>query len=230
MQEGQVLRTELAAMADAGTAEARELPGWARLGFGVSVVIAVAVVVRRVVSLSRPAQQLGASGLENLDAAFSSHAALTLAHILPALAFVLLAPLAVWRKPRGAAWPAALLYPLGTIVGLTAYGMSRYAVGGWTERSAVLLFDSLFLFSLMRAFMAEQAGREEQQRRWLVRAIGILLGIATTRPVMALFFATRGLTHLSIEQFFGWAFWIGFSINLMMVEWWLRYGRERARP
>jgi hypothetical protein len=56
----------------------------------------------------------------------------------------------------------------------------------------------------------------------MLRAIGILLGIATTRPVMGVFFATSRLTHLESSQFFGWAFWIGFSINAVVVEWYLR--------
>jgi hypothetical protein len=58
--------------------------------------------------------------------------------------------------------------------------------------------------------------------RWITRAIAILLGIATTRPVMGVFFATTRATHLSPEQFFGMAFWIGFSINTLIVELWLR--------
>jgi hypothetical protein len=56
----------------------------------------------------------------------------------------------------------------------------------------------------------------------MTRAIAILLGIATTRPVMGVFFATSRATHLSPEQFFGMAFWIGFSINTLIVELWLR--------
>ena len=58
--------------------------------------------------------------------------------------------------------------------------------------------------------------------RWMLRAVGILLGIATTRPVMGVFFATSRLTHLEPKQFFGIAFWIGFSINTIAIELWLR--------
>jgi hypothetical protein len=48
---------------------------------------------------------------------------------------------------------------------------------------------------------------------------------------MGLFFATSRLTHLEPRQFFGIAFWIGFSINTIVVELWL-HGRAnvRARP
>ena len=112
----------------------------------------------------------------------------------------------------------------GVVVGITAYAMSVDAFGGWTERTAVLFFNSLFLLSLGRASMYGQAGAVIPMRRWLTRAVGILLGIATTRPVMGVFFATSRLTHLRPNQFFGIAFWIGFSLNTIVVEMWLRAG------
>ncbi len=161
-------------------------PRWLGIGFWVCIVIAVAVVLRRIVALARPSQSAPPQ-LAQLDAAFASHAALTLAHIIPALVFVLLTPFVYLHR---------------------------------VERFAVLLFNSLFLFSLFRAW---QLRRDPVLTlRWTTRAIAILLGIATTRPVMGIFFATSRLTHLSPQQFFGLAFWIGFSINTLFVEFWLR--------
>jgi hypothetical protein len=128
-----------------------------------------------------------------------SHAALTLAHILPALTFGVLAPFLYFRRFAGVAWPKRLLFPLGAVVGVTAYAMSNYSIGGWVERSAVLLFNSLFLFSLFRAWCLRR--EPAPNLRWLTRAIAILLGIATTRPVMGIFFATSPLTHLAPKQF-----------------------------
>jgi hypothetical protein len=200
------------------------LPLWMRWGFWICVVIAIAVVFRRIFALAHPARS-GPPQLLLLDALFASHAVLTLAHILPALAFVLLCPLLLVRTPeRGPGLEMLLLPPLGAVVGITAYAMSVYAVGGWTERSAVLFFNSLFLFSLVRAFLYGRAGNWLLEQRWMLRAVVILLGIATTRPVMGIFFATSRLTHLEPRQFFGIAFWIGFSLNTVAVELWLRSG------
>ncbi len=126
-----------------------------------------------------------------------------------------LAPLIVFRPGKHPDWIDRIFYPLGTIVGLTAYAMSRYSIGGWTERSAVLLFNTLFLISLARAWVYRSQSDSLHERRWQLRAIAILLGIATTRPVMGVFFATARLTHLLPAQFFGIAFWIGFSINVL---------------
>jgi hypothetical protein len=45
---------------------------------------------------------------------------------------------------------------------------------------------------------------------------------------MGVFFATSRLTHLEPRQFFGIAFWMGFSINLIVVELWLRSRGRKA--
>ena len=193
-----------------------------KIAFWFCIVIAVAVVIRRVVALSAPPSTNAPPQLAGLDAWFVSHAALTYVHILCALAFVLLLPLLFWSRTRSSRTLQRAIYPAGAVVGLTAYGMSAYAVGGWLERAAVLFFNTLFLFALYRAWQFSRSSYRLQQQRWMLRAIAILLGIATTRPVMGVFFATSSLTHLTPQQFFGIAFWIGFSINTLVMELWLR--------
>ncbi len=199
-----------------------------RVGYWACIVIAVAVVVRRVLALAYPPRSAPPQ-VAGLDAVFGSHAALTLAHILTALAFVLITPFVVFRSWGKSPWAEQLLFPLGAVVGLTAYAMTSVAsIGGWTERLAILFFNTLFLFSLFRAWRYRQEGEAALNRRWILRAIVVLLGIATTRPVVGLFFATSRLTHLTPSQFFGIAFWIGFSINTVALELWLR-SRDRLR-
>ena len=191
-----------------------------RTCFWLCIFIAVAAVLRRLVALAHPIHS-GPPQMVALDAVFSSHTGLTLAHIVPALSFVLLTPLVYFRRFAGIAWVEALLFPLGAIVGITAYWMSGNPVGGWIERSAVLFFNTLFLFCLLRAGQLRH-GDPTLHLRWMTRAIGILLGIATTRPIMGIFFATSRITHLTPSQFFGIAFWLGFSLNTVIVELWLR--------
>jgi hypothetical protein len=198
-------------------ASKKAAPLWLLTGFWASIAISVAVVVRRLVAIVHPSPPQ----MAGLDAAFASHAALTVAHIVPAMAFVMLIPFVFLRRTE-AAWTERLLFPLGAVVGVTAYAMSTYSIGGWIERSAVLFFNTLFLFSLASAYQHMRRGEHLLERRWMTRAVGILLGIATTRPVMGIFFATSRLTHLEPRQFFGIAFWIGFSINTVAVELWLR--------
>lgn len=185
----------------------------------ISVLIAAGVVLRRLYAFAEP-NLAGPPQLVALDQAFSGHRGLTLAHILPALVFAVLAPVALLR--RNALWIKPLLLPLGTVVGITAYVMSTFAVGGRWEQAAVLFFNSLFLYWLWRSHIPGRLGDTEDARRSLLRSTVVLLGIATTRPVMSIFFATSRLTGLQPDQFFGPAFWIGFSINTLAVEWYLR--------
>jgi hypothetical protein len=62
----------------------------------------------------------------------------------------------------------------------------------------------------------------------MIRAFAIALAIATIRPIMGIFFATSRLTHLTPHEFFGIAFWLGFSIHLVAAEAWINYTRARA--
>jgi hypothetical protein len=195
-------------------------PRWLRISFWISFVISLAVVLRRLFALAYPSPTGPSPGMA-LDAVFASHTALTLAHILPAAGFVVLIPFVLLAKTNRNRFEMPF-YFLGATVGLTAYAMSSHAIGGWIERSAVLVFDSLFLFSLAISYRYRQSNQPFLQRQWLLRAIGILLGIATTRPVMVIFFATNRVTHMQPDQFFGIAFWIGFSINVSAFELWIR--------
>jgi prepilin signal peptidase PulO-like enzyme (type II secretory pathway) len=84
--------------------------------------------------------------------------------------------------------------------------MNSYAIGGWLRLR----------------------GEGARKREWMTRAVGILLGISTTRPVMGVFFATSARTHLGPDQFFGIAFWIGLAINAVVSELWL-HSKRRAQ-
>ncbi|MGA8438076.1 MAG: DUF2306 domain-containing protein [Candidatus Sulfotelmatobacter sp.] len=197
-------------------------PRGLRIGFWFCIVVAIAVVLRRVLALSTPPNPHAPPQLAALDTYFASHATLTYIHILCSLAIILLLPLLFWHRTRGSIRIKQAFFFLGVMVGGTAYAMSTHAIGGWLERSAVLTFNTLFLASLAMAFRYTRHGDGEHRQRWTLRAIAILLGIATTRPVMGIFFATSHWTGLRPQQFFGIAFWIGFSLNTVVIELWLR--------
>jgi hypothetical protein len=186
----------------------------------------MAIVARRLNTLIHPSRGRPAQ-MAALDATFSFHAVLTAMHIIPAAIFVLLATGVLLRRTSGT-WLERLFFSFGAITGVTAYAMSSYAIGGWVERSAVLVFNTWYLLSLGRAYWFRFRGEPARQREWMTRAVAILLGIATTRPVMGVFFATSARTHLGPNQFFGIAFWIGFSINAVISELWL-HSKRRAQ-
>lgn len=201
----------------------RQVPGWMRVGFWICEAIAIAVVLRRAGALLSGPKAGGPPQVAQLDAVFASQAALTWVHISCALIYVLLLPLLFWKQTREVRWLKYAILCFGFVVAATAYAMTLYNnVGGWVERSAVLAFDSLFVWALIQSLLAGRQGDGDAQRRWVLRATAIVLGIATTRPVMGVFFATSRLTHLTMQQFFGMAFWVGFSINALAMELWLR--------
>lgn len=198
-----------------------------RVWFWICVVIALGVVARRVKELIAPSVN-PRSPMAELETAINSHAALTAAHIIPAAIFVLCSIFILTRTTaaRPLQW---LFFASGWITGLTAYAMAYNAFGGWIERSAVLTFDTWFLYSLTRAFLHFRNGATQLQTRWSIRAVGVLLGIAATRPVMGIFFATAPITHLVPRQFFGMAFWVGFLVNTAITETWLRTSAQRQQ-
>lgn len=221
------LRAEkLARATDAGG----RFPLWIRVSFWVCIAIAIAAVIVRAVSLLSPVRTGGPPGTAVLDAYFKSHAAITWMHILSALVYVLLLPFYFWRRTRESRIIQRLFFGIGFVVGATAYAMTLYAIGGWLERSAILFFDTLFVVLLGKALVRRRLGDVVGARLWSVRATAVLLGIATTRPVIGVFFATSRLTHLTPAQFFGIAFWIGFSISSVTIELWLRRHRSFLQP
>lgn len=200
--------------------------GWTRPVLFILCFIAAAAALRRIVALLLVGASARGGQYGNLDATFAAHKALTLAHIVPALFFVVLLPL--WFSSRLPQRESAhrrltsVLFALGFVVGLTAIPMAANPVGGATELSAIIVFDGIFLFSFARAFQLFLS-HQAHYREWMMRAIAVLLGIATTRPVMAVFFATARLTHLQPQQFFGIAFWIGFATTYLAGEWYLQH-------
>lgn len=199
--------------------------GWTRPILYILCFIAAAAALRRIVALLLVGASSRAGQYADLDRTFANRTGLTLAHIVPALIFVLLLPL--WFSARARANVpmhrriTAVLFILGFIVGITAIPMVATPVGGITELSAIIVFDGIFLVSFARALMLFLR-HEPRYREWMLRGIAVLLGIATTRPVMGVFFATARLTHLEPRQFFGIAFWIGFAVTYLAGEWYLK--------
>jgi uncharacterized membrane protein len=197
--------------------------------------IGVAAVARRMLNLlagsSAPA---GLPEAAALDAGFARHPLLTMAHIVPGLLFVVLGPLQFvktlrMRRPALHRWMGRLLLTSGIVIGLTALVMSpQMAIGGANETAATMLFATLFLFALGRAFVAIRHGKIEVHREWMIRAFAIGLAVAFVRPIVGVFFATRRITHLTPHDFFGMAFWLGFTIQAIAAEIWINYTRQRV--
>src|SRR5215208_1411067 len=143
------------------------------LWIGVSILslIIIAVATRRILHLS--------SATEGLDTGFTRHRLLTLAHIVPGLAFVVLGPFQFvaglrMRRPALHRWMGRLVLALALVIGVSALIMSpQMAIGGSLEIAATYVFGTLFLLAFGKGLVAIRARRFAEHRRWMIRAYAI---------------------------------------------------------
>lgn len=200
--------------------------------------IGVAVVMRRTFAILAPAAvpaPRGAPAVAALDAGFRRHAVLTTIHIIPGLLFILLGPLQFVRRlrnrrPRLHRWTGRVAVASGMIIGSTALVMSpQMAIGGISETFATTFFAIFFLVALVKGFLAVRRRDFASHREWMIRAYAIGLAVTTIRPIVGILFATSKLTHLTPHDFFGAAFWLGFSMHAVAAEVWINMTRPRPR-
>jgi Predicted membrane protein (DUF2306) len=161
-----------------------------------------------------------------LDAHFAAKTGLILLHIVPSLLFVLLVPMQFVpslreRRPRLHRWIGRTILSLALVIGISALLLSSDPVGGVVESAATMGFGCFFLFSLGKAWWHIRNRRVQLHREWITRTVAIALGVAATRPIIGVFFATRALTGLTPQQFFGPAMWLGFSSTVIAGEFWI---------
>jgi Predicted membrane protein (DUF2306) len=168
--------------------------------------------------------------LTALDDLFARYPILTLVHIVPGLLFMLLGP---WqfsatiraRHLRWHRWNGRIFVGCGVVIGVSALVMSfaMPAIGGVNQAAATILFGAFFLFALGKAVWHVLRKEVALHREWMIRAFAVGLAVATIRPIIGIFFATSRVTGLTPHEFFGTAFWIGFTVQLMAAEAWIRW-------
>ncbi len=198
--------------------------------------IGIAVATRRSIVLLRP----GALSARNnpaaeLDGAFADRRTLTLAHILPGMLFMVLGPLQFVRGlrskyPQVHRWCGRIFLSASAVVGVTGLTLAfGKTIGGVDEKAAIVLFGSFFLIALAKALRHALRREFAQHREWMIRGYAIGLAVATVRPIMGTFFAVAVLRgHRPVpHEFFGTAFWIGFTLQMIAAEIWINYTRAR---
>ena len=200
--------------------------------------IGLAVATRRTVALLKPgAMSARNNPAADLDSHFAGKRSLVLAHILPAMLFMVLGPLQFMRGLRSAypqvhRWSGRIFLMASAVVGVTGLTLAfGKTIGGVDEKAAIILFGSFFLIAL--AIAPRHALRREfaQHREWMIRGYAIGLAVATIRPIMGTFFAFAILHGHKPEprEFFGTAFWIGFTVQMIAAEVWINYTRPSAK-
>lgn len=184
------------------------------------------------VALVSPPQNVPAelAELAGLDSHFARERLLTFAHVVPGLALVVIVPLQFSRRFRTRYLRlhrilGRVAMVLGIAIAGSGFALLLHPVGGLLEIAAIIGFGGFFLYALIRAWMHARRGQVDSHREWVIRAMGVALGVATVRPVMGIFFALNRGTGKVPADFFGPAFWIGFSITLLAAELWVRKTR-----
>ena len=201
--------------------------------------IGLAVATRRTIVLLKPGAMSSAKNpAVQLDAHFANHATLTLTHILPAMLFMVLGPLQFVRGlrakyPRVHRWSGRIFLTASAVVGVTGLTMAfGKTIGGIDEKAAITLFGTFFLIALAKALWHALRREFVQHREWMIRGYAIGLAVATIRPIMGTFFAAAVLRGHAPEprEFFGTAFWIGFTLQTIAAEIWINYTRPASLP
>jgi uncharacterized membrane protein len=199
--------------------------------------IGLAVAVRRSIVLLKPGTLSARNNpAAELDSAFAKRRSLTLAHILPAMLFMVLGPLQFVRSlrskyPQVHRWSGRIFLTASAMVGVTGLTLAfGRTIGGVDEKAAIALFGSFFLIALARALWHALRREFDQHREWMIRGYAIGLAVATIRPIMGAFFAAALLRGHRPEpkEFFGAAFWIGFTLQMIAAEIWINYTRPTA--
>jgi len=166
-------------------------------------------------------------GSPPFDAGFSQHPFITFLHILPGALFMILGLLLFLPGIR-ARYPGfhrrgeRVVIGCGYIIGLSALVLPFMLkpIGGLNEAAATSFFAIWFLFTLT---MTLRSGDDALHHEWMIRLFSIGLAIGTIRPIIVLFFI---FSCLPPQVFFGTAFWIGFTLHLILAEAWINYSRK----
>ena len=197
--------------------------------------LGVLVATRRAVVLVKPgAMSAGKNPAAALDEHFAKEKTLTLLHIMPGMIFMILGPLQFVRRlrtkhPAIHRWSGRVFLTVSAIIGITGLTMAlRGTIGGWDEKSAIVIFGSFFLFSLGKALWHALHREFAKHREWMIRGFAVGLAVAMIRPIMGGFFAAALLHGHAPEpgKFFGPAFWIGFTLQTIAAEIWVRWTRR----
>lgn len=154
----------------------------------------------------------------------------TLAHVVPAAVFLLLAPLQFSRRIRTRhlrlhRWSGRLLVVIAIPIGLTGlfFGLVN-PFGGPVEGVAIAVTGALFLFALARAVIAIRRRQIATHREWMIRVFAIALGVSVVRLVGLALVLSTGVRP---AVWFAHSVWIGFLLTLTAAELWIHGTRPR---
>jgi hypothetical protein len=157
---------------------------------------------------------------------YREHSFWFLLHIIGGAVALATGPWQVWpglrrSRPRLHRWMGRL-YVAGVALG--SFGglyMGFLAFGGPTVQASFVIIALLWPLTTGLGVRHVLAGRVAVHRRWMLRSLALTLAAVTLRFWLAVL-----EPHLGIESAYQAAAWLCWVPNLLVVEWWLRRGRQ----
>lgn len=149
----------------------------------------------------------------------------TLAHVVPGMLFLLLAPLQLVprfrsRRPRIHRRLGYVLLALAIPFAVTGFYLSvRDPLFGIVGASASGLAAVWFAYCGVRAYAAIRRNDIDDHRAWMLRLLAIAYAIAVIR---ALDLTVLALVPVRPRVIGGPSFWVGFLLSAFVAEWWIR--------
>ena len=126
------------------------------------------------------------------------------------------------RIPRLHRWSGRTLLVAAAITGVSGLylgvGIPYAGVG---EALPTLLFGTLFLLFLVRAYQAARRRQYLRHREWMIRMFSLAAGVGTIR-IVGLVLVSAGM---GLRELVGWSFAVGWVASLLIAEWWIRHTR-----
>ena len=95
-------------------------------------------------------------------------------------------------------------------------------IAGNAEVLVIALAGGLFLFAIVRGFVAIRQRRRDAHRVWMTRAFALGLGIATVRLAALVLDPVMTAMGFAAETTFVTTLWVGWMTTVAGAEWWLR--------
>jgi uncharacterized membrane protein len=197
---------------------------------GMSLMVFLSLLVTCATWWTYSTTPLGSAVPPALGDVFRRNAPFVYVHIVGAGIALVLGPLqfAAWFRRR---WPrmhrvlGRVYLILGVLLGgLAGLVLAVQSGGGAVARAGFLGIAVGWLVSGAAAFRTIRAGEIEAHRVWMIRNYAFTFGAVTLR----LYLTVGQLMGRPFEQVYPIAAWLSWTLNLAVVEWWMR--RAPSRP
>jgi hypothetical protein len=173
--------------------------------------------------------------VRRVDSRFAENRATTYVHVLLGAGYLLFGLLQFSNgiRLRWLAyhrWAGRALVIVGIVMALAGmyFGLAM-PIGGRAEAFVIGLVGVLFLFAIVRGFIAIRRRDRETHRIWMMRAFGIGLGITTVRIVAGPLDVIMTPLGYSTPTIFVVSLWAGWGLTALGTEWWLSRTRREVR-